>query len=208
MHGAGMNYLGHLYLADPDPQHRLGGMIGDWVKGRLDGHDLPARVRDGVSRHRAVDHYSDTHPVMRRARARFAGRHRRVAGIALDVLWDHFLIRHWERFGDTSLDAFLDECYGELLTVVHHCPEPMADRVRRIVHDDWIRGYRELDQVGHALRRVGGRLSRDPGLHDIIHEIVPLYGALEADFLRFPLLQPGRCPAWDLNVPWNDSAKS
>ncbi|MCP1676264.1 acyl carrier protein phosphodiesterase [Natronocella acetinitrilica] len=187
-----MNYLGHLYLADMDAEHRLGNLMGDWVKGPLDRHALPPRIMAGVRRHRQVDSNSDQHPIMRRARARFSGRHRRVAGIALDVLWDHFLLRHWPVRSEGSLDAFLAGCYRDVLNALPACPDHHTrHRIERIIQEDWIRRYAELSNVIQAISRIGLRLSRDPGLHDIGSQLEQLYPALEQDFLEFPLL-PGR----------------
>ncbi len=183
-----MNYLAHLYLADPDPEHRLGNLIGDWIKGPLEGRNLPPRVLAGIRRHRMVDSYSDTHPVMTRARSRFPGRHRRVAGIALDVLWDHFLVRHWPRQRYGPLETFLGDCYADLWSVRHLWPDHAAPQVERIIREDWISGYHDLRLVGNALARIGRRLSRDPGLYDIIDCVDANYTELERDFLRFPLL--------------------
>ncbi|MEM8778255.1 MAG: DUF479 domain-containing protein, partial [Cyanobacteria bacterium P01_G01_bin.49] len=36
-----MNYLAHLLLAEDSPESRLGNLLGDFVKGKLEGKSLP-----------------------------------------------------------------------------------------------------------------------------------------------------------------------
>ncbi len=182
-----MNYLAHLYLADPDDAHRLGNMAGDWIKGNLERQTLPERVLDGARRHRSVDSYSDRHPLMATARLRLPERRRRVAGIVLDVLWDHFLVRHWSTYSDRPLGAFLDDCYRSLERMEPYWPERARRALPRIIGEDWLSAYGDLDAVGFSLDRIARRFSRDPGLAGSIRDVRRQYDALEQDFLAFDL---------------------
>lgn len=187
-----MNYLAHLYLSDPDDQHRLGNLAGDWVKGRLRTQSFPPRMLDGVRRHRAVDSYSDRHPLMVRARSRLPDHRRRVAGIILDVVWDHFLVRHWARYHEQPLDQFLTECYASLERVQAYWPTPARGVLPRIISEDWLAAYGDLDAVAFSLDRIAQRLRQDPGLAGSIKDVRCVYDELEADFLAFDLLHTPR----------------
>ena len=59
-----MNHLAHLVLAGPDPDHRLGALLGDHVKGRLALQTLPDGLRSGVVLHRRIDVWTDAHPAV------------------------------------------------------------------------------------------------------------------------------------------------
>ena len=87
-----MNFLAHAFLARDDDDLLLGSMMGDFVKGTLDGRYAPAITR-GLSLHRAVDTYTDAHALVVRSRARVSAQRRRYAGILID-LWE------FERGGD------------------------------------------------------------------------------------------------------------
>ncbi len=184
-----MNYLAHLYLSDPDDAHRLGNLAGDWVKGRLQGQPLPPRVIEGVRRHRAVDSYSDQHPLMLEAREKLPAQRRRVAGIILDMLWDHFLVRHWSDYHPRPLRDFLDDCYAGLDRLQPYWPPGAQRALPRIIEEDWLSAYGDLDAVAFSLDRIARRLRRDPGLAGAMQDVLPLYAELEADFLRFDLFR-------------------
>ncbi len=101
-----MNHLAHLVLAGPDQDHRLGALLGDHVKGRLDGLALsPALVR-GIGLHRRIDRWSDTDPAVTGLLAGFRPPWRRYGGIVLDVLFDRELSRRWAEFGPQPLAVF------------------------------------------------------------------------------------------------------
>ena len=65
-----MNHLAHALLAGDDEGLRLGGLMGDFVHGQPDPA-LPERVIAGIRLHRAIDVYTDSHPEVAQARARW-----------------------------------------------------------------------------------------------------------------------------------------
>ena len=80
-----MNYLAHLYLAEQSSEGLLGSLLGDFVKGRLDDR-YPETVRRGIALHRAIDSFTDAHPLHRESRNRIGGERRRYAGIIIRLL--------------------------------------------------------------------------------------------------------------------------
>ena len=130
-----MNYLAHAALAEPQAHSLIGNLAGDHVKGPLDSHALHPWVAAGVRRHRTVDGLTDRHPAYALLRGRFPRRHRRYAGIVLDVPFD-----------------------GEYHDRV---PASFAALVPRWVAADWLRVYATVEGVDAVLERLATRL-REP----------------------------------------------
>ena len=101
-----MNYLAHLHLGGPQPGQLLGSLYGDFVKGVLAGRYAPD-IEAAIRLHRRIDVFTDAHPQVLAARARFPLERRRYSGILLDLFFDHCLACHWEDYADEPL-AFLD----------------------------------------------------------------------------------------------------
>ncbi|MDN3518269.1 ACP phosphodiesterase [Aquisalimonas lutea] len=177
-----MNYLAHLYLADPDDGHRLGNLAGDWIKGRLEGQAYPQRVLDGVRRHRFVDSCSDRHPAALVARRRLGPDRRRASGIILDMVNDHFLVRHWPAYATTPLPRFLRDSYASVERMRPYWPDHGVRVMDRIITDDWLSRYEDLDVIALALERIAGRMRRDPGLSGTLPLLRREYTALEEQF--------------------------
>ena len=184
-----MNYLAHLYLAEQSSEGLLGSLLGDFVKGRLDDR-FPEVVRRGIALHRAIDSYTDAHPLHLESRNRIAGERRRYAGIIIDVCYDHFLCKNWQDYSNESLDRFAGRVYDVLRE--HH--DDLPNRLRRMaphmIADDWLGSYAELANVGRALDGISRRLTRSNPLAGAVIEVEVNYAAMHGDFRRFfPELQ-------------------
>ena len=86
----GVNYLAHAYLSFGNAEIAVGNLISDFVKGKKK-LDYPAVVQQGIALHRAIDQFTDTHPVTRQAMLYFKPDYGLYAGPLTDVVYDHFL---------------------------------------------------------------------------------------------------------------------
>ena len=82
-----MNFLAHTVLAGADEADRIGGLLGDFIKGPLPA-GLPPALASGVALHRAIDGFVDRHPAFLASRARVSPLRRRVAGVLVDLFYD------------------------------------------------------------------------------------------------------------------------
>ncbi len=179
-----MNFLAHALLAGPRDADRLGGLIGDFVKGPLPA-GLPQPVAAGVRLHRLIDVYADTHPAFRRSRARLALSRRRVSGIVVDMVYDHFLARLWPRYHDAPLEDFAARMYA--LMSAHHAllPPGLVRILPAMTAGDWLVSYREPRVIVQALDRMALRLSRPEALRGAGEELERHYASFETDFVEF-----------------------
>lgn len=179
-----MNHLAHLFLAPDVPQIRIGSLMGDFARG-LDIQTLPADVRAGILHHRSVDTYTDAHPEVLASKQLFSPQRRRFAGIALDMLYDHYLLRHWQHYSNVDPATFISQMYREFQDHEHLMPVRMRDVTRRMAEHDWFSAYTDLDSLGLALNRVAERIRFRHRFYDIIDEIKEHDRELEHRFLRF-----------------------
>lgn len=176
-----MNYLAHLHLADHTHTSPLGNLLGDFVKGPLPG-DLPPELRLGIRLHRAIDVFTDRHPEHRAAVATLPPPWRRYGPILVDMLYDHWLSRHWARFEPGGLSPFLAKHYQGLLTSRHPLPPPL----RRMAEQQWLGSYIEWDGIARALDGIGLRLRRPLPLGDGARQLAAVSREhMEQGFLRF-----------------------
>lgn len=180
-----MNYLAHLYLAGPEPGDRVGGLLGDFVKGLLPA-GLPPDLAAGVALHRSIDSYADRHAAFQRSRERISPLRRRYAGIMVDMFYDHFLAVRWNEFGEGELAAFSTETYALLQQRQHQLPASLAELLPAMIHGDWLSSYRHPENIALALDRMSTRrLSRPNPLAGAGEELLADYAGFEADFRAF-----------------------
>jgi acyl carrier protein phosphodiesterase len=179
-----MNYLAHFYLAEQSSQGLVGSLLGDFVKGRLDNR-YPETVRRGIALHRAIDSFTDAHPLHLDSRNRISKERRRYAGIIIDVCYDHFLCKHWSKYSDESLADFVARVYNVLGERPGDLPERLQRILPHMIADDWLASYAELENVGRAIDGIARRIPRRNPLAGALLEIESNYAALDGDFQRF-----------------------
>lgn len=180
-----MNYLAHAYLAGEADSDRLGGLLGDFVKGLLPC-GLPPDLAAGVALHRRIDSFADTHPAFMRSRARVSASRRRYAGVMVDMFYDHLLAAHWTAYSPEPLGQYSRAVY-DLLDAHAALLPPRLDQVRVWMReDDWLGSYRTLAGTGDALDRIARhRLSRPGALPGAIEELADDYAGFKDDFVEF-----------------------
>lgn len=176
-----MNYLAHLALADGSPESILGNFLGDFAKGRPEGRFAPAVVR-GIRLHRSVDGFTDAHPVVHRAIGRFPTAHRRFAGIAIDMAFDHFLAARWEHVAPDEFRRCRRHAYAVLTARYAILPPRLQRILPSLRDDDWLGSYTRFQGMAFALERMSRRLSRENPLAELADDIGANYDTLQSDF--------------------------
>ena len=192
-----MNYLAHLFLADSqDPpateQFLVGNLLGDFVKGRL---DQSALLNHGAARcagmilHRAVDSYTDQHPIVRKSMTRLSPDLRRFGGIVIDLFFDHFLACHWSGYCALPLTEFCPRVYAALQNHYHSFPTTMQRSVAYMIRNDSLRSYQRIEGVEMALSGIERKFPRPVSLTLAVADLQRHYAEFEQDFdLFFPQL--------------------
>lgn len=179
-----MNYLVHLYLAGPDPELQLGGLMGDFVKGPLDDR-YPPGILAGLRLHRRIDSLAAVSPHCRASRQRLHLRFGHTRAVLVDIFYDHFLAVHWTEFHPLPLADFAAGIYRLLARNHHLLPIDLARIVPRMAAHDWLTSYRDRAAVDTALQRIATRLSRPTALGEGAAELERCGEELLGDFRGF-----------------------
>ena len=179
-----MNYLAHLFLAGPEPEALLGALMGDFVKGPL-GERFPPAITHALALHRRIDTFTDAHPVTMASRTRISPARRRFAGIMVDLFYDHFLAREWDRHAAEPLDAFCARVYALLEQHDALLPPRLQSIAPRMARFDWLGSYVQVESIHATLDRMSLRFKRENSLVGAGAELDANYTALEADFRTF-----------------------
>ena len=171
-----MNFLGHLCLANGNANLMLGGMIGDFVRGRRALGNYPQPIRRGIEMHRFIDRCTDQSPVVRRLRRQFPREFRRYSGIVIDLAFDHELAVNWWRYMPGSLERFDVEIRDLLRDNEELLPDGLVQFMQYANLHGLFTAYRDEDVMLFALAGMGTRLRRPNPLHrvtDVWEELAP-----------------------------------
>ncbi len=180
-----MNFLAHLHLASLADSSLLGNLLADFVRGNPDGLYSDTIV-SGIRMHRRVDVMTDSLPEVKIARGYFRAEFRRVAPITLDVVWDHFLSRHWELLvPSVSLEDFIDQCQQEIEPQLPDMPERFQNLNAWLWPERWMQRYAALPFIGNVLTGMASRRPKLSALEGSFHDLELNYDALEQLFWQF-----------------------
>ncbi|PLX78779.1 MAG: ACP phosphodiesterase [Desulfuromonas sp.] len=180
-----MNYLVHLYLSDPDPEVRLGNLVGDFVKGRLEGRGFSVGFLRGLRQHRAVDSFSHTSQAVRNSKRRLRAQFRIYKPILVDIYYDHLLAAHWQEFHRQPLVEFAADTYRLFELYADILPVEFRLVAKRMASRDWLSSYADLSVVPLVLQRIGERVRGGEILRKGACDLEWQYPELLSDCRRF-----------------------
>src|SRR5690606_9086338 len=111
-----MNFLAHIYLSNDDPEIMTGNFIGDFVKGRNYASIYGKKIATGIELHRTIDEYTDKHETVTRSKSLLRSKYRHYSPVIVDIFYDHFLARFWEKYHPMPLEQYSQKAYKILLS--------------------------------------------------------------------------------------------
>jgi acyl carrier protein phosphodiesterase len=188
-----MNWGAHLFLSEPCVHHQVGNVIADYVRGRAWPKIHPS-TNLGLKVHRKIDAFTDSHEAFRRSQQRLRSKGF-LRAVAIDLSYDHMLIKNWARYNDTcTAREFIDGFYQRVEQVLDQYPVEVSHFLRNLIAADTLGRYAQVKGIKRGMHKVDQRLServlRKERASDYFDDVTREYDNIEADFLEFfPALQ-------------------
>lgn len=179
-----MNYLAHLFLAGTNPEFILGNFIADHVKGS-DILKYSETVKKGISMHRAIDTYTDQHPVVKQSIARLRADFRKYAGVIVDMYYDHFLSAYWDQYSTINLPAFTQTRYDILNTFQPILPMRSARLLYYMEKQNWLLSYSNFDGMQQAFNGMSRRTTFESKMEFAVESLKSGYTEFRNEFREF-----------------------
>lgn len=180
-----MNFLAHAYLSGEDEKILLGNFIGDFIKGRQALNRFETDVIKGVELHRAIDEFTDDHPVVHESKRRLRPKYRHYAGVIVDVFYDHFLASHWEALHPQPLHDFARETYTTMGRFSDLLPPAFKQMLPHMIKGNWLVGYAEVRGVHSALSGMAARTPYNSKMEEASEDLKLHYDEFQDEFERF-----------------------
>jgi acyl carrier protein phosphodiesterase len=181
-----MNWLAHVLLSEPDIRFQLGNLLADVMKG-TSREGMSEAFRRGRSLHRAIDAFTESHPVFVQSKQRLGSRGR-LRGV-VDLVYDHMLARNWPRFSSVDLRGFVDGFYDAACTEIQTYPPEARRFLKTVVERDRLGLYAEPEELARALERIDLRLPETlKGRESAVAyfpRVMEKHREFESDFMMF-----------------------
>lgn len=179
-----MNFLAHLYLANENSEIKIGNFIADAIKGSNFSH-FTEGIQKGIVHHRAIDTFTDNHPIVKQSKRRLHQRYGHYKGVIIDILYDHYLAKNWLLYSHTPLDIYTENIYQLLSDNFDALPERTQYLLPFMKEQNWLFNYRTIEGISKILwgmnKRTKGISQMDLAKEDLIKN----YNNFEEDFTLF-----------------------
>lgn len=153
-----MNYIAHIHIAQLTETSMVGNFLGDFVKGsQLER--WPRDIELGIRLHRKVDLFTDQHWQVKQLKSLFPQTLQRVAGIALDIYFDHLLLLHWRKFSEQQSQLMFDQFYQQLAITELDVSNNFKRVKDGLLSHRWLEDYIEEKACLRAMQSVEQRLN-------------------------------------------------
>ncbi len=158
--------------------------MGDFVKGK-DFENYPSGIKNGILLHREIDSFTDTHPIVKQSKSRLKDKYRHYAGVIVDVFYDHYLAKNFDRFSDEPLEQFVNRHYLSLESNNDVLPERAQNMLPYMIRGNWLVNYKEVRGIQKSLQGMSRRTKFDSKMDESIKELIAYDSLFETEFLEF-----------------------
>lgn len=179
-----MNYLAHIYLSGENDLITIGNFIADGIKGK----NYKKRKKDvqiGVLLHRHIDTFTDAHKTVRKSTKRLHQKYGHYSGVIVDILYDHFLAKNWEKYCDIPLEDYINNFYDLLEEHFNILPMRIQKMMPYMITDNWLLSYASIDGISRVLAGMNRRTKNRSGMDKAVNELEEFYKEFENEFTLF-----------------------
>ena len=179
-----MNFLAHIYLSNDDDLITIGNFMADGIKGKK-YLNYPEDIQRGILLHRWIDSYTDSHPIVKQSTKRLHHKYGHYSGVIVDIFYDHFLAKNWQRYHDMPLDKYVAQFYA-LLENKHDLLTPRIQKMMiPMMEQNWLLSYATLEGIATVLYNMNIRTKRRVPMDKAVEDLKEHYDAFGAEFESF-----------------------
>jgi acyl carrier protein phosphodiesterase len=179
-----MNFLAHIYLSGNNDLIKIGNFMADGIRGKH-FENFPADIQKGIILHRAIDTFTDAHPVFRKSTKRLHQRYHHFAGVIVDIFYDHFLAKNWKNYSEENLEEFISLFYKSLQDNVYFLTERTKGLMPYMINQNWLLSYQTVGGINRILTQMDHRTYNESKMKFATEELNQYYSEFEQEFTEF-----------------------
>jgi acyl carrier protein phosphodiesterase len=179
-----MNYLAHAYLSFGDEETMIGNFIADHIRLRQADH-LPETIRRGISLHRKIDHFTDTHPLFIKSKRHFYEGFERYSGVLMDIYYDHVLAKNFGKYSKIPLQEYTQNIYRTLQDNSRFLPESSKRFLDYAVERNTFFEYSKIEGIELVLKHLSHRINHGIWLNESVPVFIANEKTIEQNFFEF-----------------------
>ena len=179
-----MNYLAHIYLSNEEEEITLGNFIADGVKGKK-YVQFPLGIQQGILLHRAIDSFTDAHPIVRKSTKRLHKKYGHYSGVIVDILYDHFLAKNWTQYHSIPLHKYTENFYNLINSNFDRLTPRIQKMMPYMIEQNWLLSYASIEGISKILDQMNRRTNNQSKMNLAVLELTTYYKEFEEEFTLF-----------------------
>jgi acyl carrier protein phosphodiesterase len=179
-----MNFLAHIYLSGDNDLIKIGNFMADGIRGKH-FESYPLEIQKGIILHRAIDTFTDAHPIFRQSTKKLHEKYHHYAGVIVDVFYDHFLAKNWNTYSDEKLDDFVARFYQSLHDNHINLSERTKGMMPYMIEHNWLVSYETVEGINRILTQMDQRTKNESKMRFATNELSEFYPEFEEEFTNF-----------------------
>ena len=179
-----MNFLAHIYLSGDNDLLKIGNFMADSIRGHK-YEEYPAEIRKGILLHRAIDSFTDTHPIYRQSKHRLHEKYGHYSGVIMDIFYDHFLAKNWNMYSNEKLETYAEHFYNLLKNNYEILTERTQSMIPYMIGRNWLVSYASIEGLEMILFQMNHRTKNRVAMQESIIELQQFYTEFETEFQLF-----------------------
>jgi len=179
-----MNFLAHIYLSGNNDLMKIGNFMADGIRGN-DYLEYPEEIQKGIILHRAIDTFTDAHPIWRQSKHRLHERYGHYSGVIIDILYDHFLAKNWNQYTDEDLEDYVERFYQSLKDNYAILSPKTKKLMPYMIESNWLVSYASIAGIERILFQMDYRTKHRVHMQNAIQELQEFYTEFEEEFTLF-----------------------
>ena len=179
-----MNFLAHIFLSGNNDLIKIGNFMADGIRGN-DYLNYPEEIQKGVVLHRAIDTFTDAHPIWRQSKHRLHERYGHYSGVIIDILYDHFLAKNWFQYTDEDLEDYVERFYQSLKDNYEILSPKTKKIMPYMIESNWLVSYASIAGIERILFQMDYRTKHRAHMQNAIQELQEFYNEFEEEFTLF-----------------------
>lgn len=179
-----MNFLAHIHLSGENELIKIGNFMADGVRGKQ-YENFPIDIQKGILLHRAIDTFTDSHPIFRQSTKKLHSRYHHYAGVIVDMYYDHFLAKNWKSYSTETLEKYTAQFYQSLLNNPTILTTKTQNLLPYMMEYNWLVNYQSINGLERILSQMDHRTKNQSLMRFATEELVAHYDEFESEFALF-----------------------
>ena len=143
---------------------------------------FPIDFQKGVLLHRAIDEFTDQHPIFKKSCKRIFKAHGHYSRVIVDIFYDHFLAFKWDNYHCIPLEVFAHDFYTLLDNHFEELPLKTQHLFPYMKKQNWLVAYKSIEGIDQILKGMQRRTKFSAKLDKASKDLITHYTDLENDF--------------------------